>query len=96
MIIVKNRTAFFFITGMLVLASLISVAVFGLKLSTDFTGGTLVEVTYPGGRPAISDLTAALTGAEIKGFSLREALSRQVRCSASGCATSDSFHHGRG
>lgn len=73
MIIVKNRFIFFCITGALVVASLISTLVFGLKMSTDFTGGTLVEITYPNGRPASADLSASLDRAGYTGYSLREA-----------------------
>src|SRR4051812_13664218 len=73
MIIVKNRIIFFFITGAIVLASIISTLVFGLKLSTDFTGGTLVEVTYPKGRPASAELSQSLDKAGFSGYSLREA-----------------------
>ena len=73
MIIVKNRILFFGLTGLITLIALASVAVFGLKMSTDFTGGTLVEVTYPSGRPTQADLTASISTAGIKGFSLREA-----------------------
>jgi len=73
MIIVKNRILFFCITGALVLASIVSTLVFGLKLSTDFTGGTLVEVTYPNGRPSVSDVSSALDQVGFKGYSLRAA-----------------------
>jgi preprotein translocase subunit SecF len=73
MIIVKHRLVFFILTGALVLVSFISVAVYGLKFSTDFTGGTLVEATYPGGRPTTTELTEAVHAAGIEGFSLREA-----------------------
>lgn len=72
MIIVKNRIIFFCITGALVIASLVSVAVFGLKYSTDFTGGVLAEFSYAS-RPASADLSQALDKAGIKGYSLREA-----------------------
>lgn len=73
MIIVKNRTLFFTLTGLLVLASLLSVAVFGLKYGTDFTGGVLAEVNYANGRPSSQDLSSALDSAGIHGYSLREA-----------------------
>ena len=73
MFIVKHRNTFFVLTGLLVLASLISLAVFGLKPGTDFTGGTLAQVTYVQGRPAPEALQASLEAAGIKGFSLREA-----------------------
>ena len=73
MLIVKYRKIFFGITGAIVLASLISLFVYGLHLGTDFTGGTLVQVTYPAGRPAPAVLQESLDVAGLKGYSLREA-----------------------
>lgn len=72
MIIVKHRTLFFSITGALIVASLLSVAIFGLKLGTDFTGGTLVQVRYDGARPDPVALTTTLNDAGFEGYSLRE------------------------
>ncbi len=73
MYIVEHRKLFFFITGAITLAALVSVAVFGLKLGLDFTGGTLVQATYPSGRPSPVALTESLDAAGFKGYSLREA-----------------------
>ena len=73
MFVVNNRNMFFAFTGFLILASIVSIAVFGLKLGTDFTGGTLAQVTYANGRPAPQVVTDALTTAGLTGFSLREA-----------------------
>ena len=72
MFVVKNRNMFFAFTGLLILASIFSVAVFGLKLGTDFTGGTLAEVTYPSARPAPQLIHEALDGSGLVGYSLRE------------------------
>lgn len=72
MIIVKHRTIFFCVTGAIVLLSFASLFVFGLRLGSDFTGGTLVEVRYDGPRPAPEALTRTLEDAGFKGFSLRE------------------------
>ena len=83
MFIIKHRNAFFALTGALVLAALISVAVFGLHLGIEFTGGTLVEVSYDlpapgtggqagGARPDPVALTNTLNDAGFKDFSLRE------------------------
>lgn len=72
MIIIKNRMLFFAITGAVMMASLASVAVFGLRLGTDFTGGSLVQVTYQE-RPAPDVLEASLTSAGFRGYSLRAA-----------------------
>lgn len=73
MFIVKHRNIFFGLTGAITLAALISVFVFGLHPGLDFTGGTLVQATYPAGRPAPQSLTQSLDAAGFKGYSLREA-----------------------
>ena len=73
MIIVKNRTHFFILTGVITLVALASAFFYGLKLSTDFTGGVLVEVAYSEGRPTSADLSTAIDAAGIHGYSLREA-----------------------
>lgn len=57
----------------MVLAACVSFVMYGLKLSTEFTGGTLVEVTYATERPTASELSKELTDAGLHGFSLREA-----------------------
>ena len=72
MIIVTYRKVFFAMTGLLVLASIAAVLVFGLKLGTDFTGGVLVEARYADTRPSVSDLSAALQEHGYSGISLRD------------------------
>lgn len=72
MLIVKHRNIFFALTGAITLAALVSVFVFGLHLSADFTGGTLVEVRYAQVRPDAAAVTHALDAAGFKGYSLRE------------------------
>lgn len=78
MFIIRHRNLFFALTGSLVLASLISLAVFGLRLSIDFTGGTLVGVSYQAGRPPALELDAALKDAGFENYSLREAGEKNV------------------
>lgn len=51
MFIIKNKFVFLTISAVLVLGSIISVLVFGLKLGIDFKGGTLLEVGYTETRP---------------------------------------------
>lgn len=72
MFIVTHRNTFFVFTGLLVLTSLISVFVFGLPLGADFTGGTLIEVRYPGGRPSVQAIENLLNEFGVIGHSLRE------------------------
>lgn len=73
MIVIRNRNVFFAITGALVAASLLAFAVFGLRFSIDFTGGTLVQVTYASGRPPAPVLQDSLNREGFSNYSLREA-----------------------
>src|SRR3989344_4985919 len=76
MFIVKNRNIFFTITALITLIALVSLFIFGLKPSLEFTGGTLVQVSYPTERPAPTIVAEALDAAGFDGYSLREANER--------------------
>ena len=76
MFIVKYRNLFFVITGLVTFVALVSLLVFGLKPSLEFTGGTLVQVSYPTERPAPVVVAEALDAAGFEGYSLREANER--------------------
>jgi preprotein translocase subunit SecF len=59
MFVVTYRKIFYTFSAILVIASILSVCVWGLDFGIDFKGGTLVEITYPSanfpaGRPAQS------------------------------------------
>ena len=58
MFIIKNKRIFISISIVLVLLSVVSLFVFGLRIGIDFKGGALVEVVYKTNRPAQSDLDA--------------------------------------
>lgn len=72
MFIVTYRKIFFALTGGLIVSSIISMFFFGLHLSTDFTGGTLVEMQYANGRPTAAELSGLIEGAGVKDFTVRE------------------------
>jgi preprotein translocase subunit SecF len=72
MFIIRHKNIFFTLTAILILVALASIAVFGLHLSIDFTGGTLAQISYDGARPAPEMLTQNLDQAGFKDFSLRE------------------------
>ena len=55
MFIIKNKKIFISISIVLVLLSIVSLFVFGLRIGIDFKGGALVEVVYKTSRPAQSD-----------------------------------------
>lgn len=77
MFIITHKNWFFALSGALVVGALLSLAVFGLKPSIDFTGGTLVQASYPGGRPDVKALSHSIDAAGFSGYSLREAGTNQ-------------------
>ncbi len=61
--VINNRKYLYAFTGILVLISLASLAVWGLKPGIDFAGGTLIEISYSAAAtstPTQSAITAAL------------------------------------
>jgi preprotein translocase subunit SecF len=70
--IVKHRRIFFALTGIIILASLASLAYFKLPLSIEFTGGTLIEVAYQTERPAIEEAKIAVENLALGHVSMRE------------------------
>ena len=57
----KHRKVYFIFSGILILASLISLAVFGLKPGIDFTGGSILEIEYKENRPQNQEILEKLT-----------------------------------
>jgi preprotein translocase subunit SecF len=58
--VVNNRKIFYTISIVLVCVSLASLIFLGLKPGIDFTGGTLIEIQYPNGRPDQSILSSEI------------------------------------
>lgn len=58
MFIIKHKKIFLSISAILVLLSVVSLFVFGLRIGIDFKGGALTEVLYKDSRPLQSDLDA--------------------------------------
>jgi len=56
--IVKNRNIFFIFSGVLLLVSLFAVITFGLKPGIDFTGGSLMEISFTSERPDLESMQA--------------------------------------
>ena len=73
MFIIRHRNIFFALTGVITAVALGLLITFGLHAGIDFTGGTLVQVAYEESRPAPALIEEALQGADIKGYSVREA-----------------------
>src|SRR3989344_9156117 len=69
MYIVNHRKIFYALSGVIIAASFILLIVWGLPLSIDFKGGTLLEIKYEGDRPSASDIRE-----KIAPLSLRESI----------------------
>lgn len=71
MFIVKNRALWYTISSLLVAGSLAVFLMWGLKFGIDFTGGSLMEVTYSDIRPQSADIIGKLEALSIPGSSVR-------------------------
>lgn len=58
--IIGHRNIYFIFSGFLVLASIAAIAMWGLRLGIDFTGGSLLEVEFKNSAPAAEDMQKAL------------------------------------
>ena len=63
--IIQRRKIYFVISSILVVASIVLLSVWGLKLGIDFTGGSLLEVEYKNNRPVSSEVQEALADLEL-------------------------------
>ncbi|MFT5352643.1 MAG: preprotein translocase subunit SecF [Candidatus Paceibacteria bacterium] len=70
--IVNNKKIFYIFSTLLVVLSLISVGVFGLKFGIDFTGGSVLEIKYGDEVPSKESLEETLSQFELGDFLLRE------------------------
>ncbi|MBU6231961.1 protein translocase subunit SecF [Patescibacteria group bacterium] len=62
--IINHRKIFYAVSGTLTAAALLSLIVWGLVPSIDFTGGALIDVSYAGARPVQSAVEAAISAAD--------------------------------
>lgn len=72
MIITKHRAFLFWFTGLILVASITVIAFFGLPLGIEFTGGSLMQVRYPEGRPALTEIQARVAEVPLGAVSIRE------------------------
>ena len=64
MFVVEYKKIFLIIAGILMAVSLLSLFVFGLNFSIDFTGGSVLEVSYDN-RPDTGEVEKIVGGQEI-------------------------------
>lgn len=56
--IAKNLKYFFILPALLSIVALAAVALWGLRPGIDLSGGSLLQVSYPAGRPAVTEVQA--------------------------------------
>ena len=71
MFIVNHRKVFYTFSGILVLASLSAIFLWGLRPGIDFTGGSLLEVTYASSSPATTDIQNVVSSVGATDVSVR-------------------------
>lgn len=69
--IVTHRKLFYILSSLLVAASILALALWGLNLGIDFRGGSIVEVSYRGSAPTDAEVKAALLPFNLGGVSVR-------------------------
>jgi len=61
----KYRKIYFFLSGILILGSLISLLLFGLNLGIDFTGGSILEMEFINERPSNQAIKEKISDLEL-------------------------------
>ena len=62
---VRYKKLYFVFSGILILGSLVSLFVFGLKPGIDFTGGSILEIEYKNSRPSNQEIEEKLAGLDL-------------------------------
>ena len=71
MFVVTHRRFFFWLTGLILAGAIGAIVVWGLPLGLDFTGGSLTQVKYENGRPALADIQQEIAPLSLGGVSVR-------------------------
>lgn len=72
MFVVRNRRFFFILTGLLLVASVLAIIIVPPQLSIEFTGGSLMEVSYSEGRPDLALIREEVAPLNLGEPSIRE------------------------
>jgi len=63
--IIQKRNIFLFLSGLLVVASIVALFLWGFNYGIDFTGGSLMEVSFKSNRPAVNDVRQTVGSLEL-------------------------------
>jgi len=70
--IVKYRIVYFWITGIILAGAIAAIFTFGMPLSIDFTGGSLMQISYPDGQlPSIATIQEQIATVQLGTVSVR-------------------------
>lgn len=78
MFVVRHRRFFFWFTGLLLVGSILALVLIPPKLSIEFTGGSLVEVSYTDARPERTEVLGRVQALGFGEASVRESGERGV------------------
>jgi preprotein translocase subunit SecF len=71
MFVAKNRILFFIISGILVVASILAMRIYGFNFGIDFKGGSILEVSYVDARPSLETVSENISALGWGGYSVR-------------------------
>jgi preprotein translocase subunit SecF len=71
MFVVRHGNIFIIISTVVVASSLLAILLFGFNVGIDFTGGSLIEASYPQGRPGLSELKKQLDALDLGDYRLQ-------------------------
>jgi len=69
---VKYRKIFFTISTVMILASVVSLCLFGLRWGIDFVGGSVIEIEYKNNRPSLEEIKHSLKNIDAGEISVQE------------------------
>jgi preprotein translocase subunit SecF len=72
MFVVTYRKIFFGLSAFLVIVSLALLMIFNIQLSIDFTGGSVLEISYPQNRPAQAVVEQAVASTGVTSATIRQ------------------------
>jgi preprotein translocase subunit SecF len=78
MFVVRHRSFFFWLTGLLLVGSIAALVLIPPPLSIEFTGGSIVEVAYSGARPSHQSLVERVAALHLGEPSVRESGEKAV------------------
>lgn len=70
---IKHKTIYYVISSILILASLISLALWGINFGIEFTGGSIMEIEYSENAPTVSELRGILNGIGLSDVTIQSA-----------------------